>query len=143
MAIGSDGNGYSLSNDGAHLIQFTTDKNLSINDLGGVVDDQSNKTISVHNSCTSYGGDMIADDDGNLYVFSARNHVFKINIETKVATHLGTITGLPAKFTVNGAAVTANNQIIVASAVEESAYYLVDPETLGCRSIQIERNSLA
>lgn len=126
MAIGSDGNGYSLSNDGAHLIQFTTGKNLSINDLGGVVDDQANKSISVHNSCTSYGGDMIADDDGNLYIFTARNHVFKINIETKVATHLGSISGLPAKFTVNGAAVTANNQIIVASAVEESAYYLVD-----------------
>ena len=42
---------------------------------------------------------MIADNDGNLYVFSARNYVFKVNIETRVATYLGTIKGLPANFT--------------------------------------------
>ena len=75
-----------------------------------MVDDQANKGVSIHNSCSSYGGDMIADDNGNLYVFSARNHVFKINIESKVATHLGIISGLPTGFTVNGAAVTDEQQ---------------------------------
>jgi hypothetical protein len=94
------------------------------------VDDQANKGISVHNSCSSFGGDMIADDNGNLYVFSARNHVFKINIESKVATHLGSITGLPNGFTVNGAAVNDKNEIIVASATQASSLFTVDAKSL-------------
>ena len=34
MVIASDGNGYALTNDGAHLIQFTTGKKLQIADYG-------------------------------------------------------------------------------------------------------------
>ncbi len=55
---------------------------------------------------------MIADDEGNLFLFSNRTNVFKINIETKVATHLGAVSGLPATYTINGAAVDHNNQIL-------------------------------
>ena len=126
MAIADDGNGYALTNDGMHLIRFTTGKNLVVTDLGTVADAAENKTVSIHNSCSSYGGDMVADDDGNLYVFSARNNVFKINIETKVATHLGAVSGVPANFTINGAAVTDNNLVLITSAVDASALYTVD-----------------
>jgi hypothetical protein len=94
-----------------------------------LVDDPANSSISIHNSCSSFGGDVVADDDGNLYAFSARNHVFKINIESKIATHLGVISGLPANFTVNGAAVNEKNQVVVGSAVEASTYFIVDPKT--------------
>lgn len=130
MVIADDGYGYAMTNDATQLIRFTTGKKLEITDLGAVVDDQANKGISVHNSCSSYGGDIIADDNGNLYILSARNHVFKVNIESKVATHLGAITGLPAGFTVNGAAVNEDNKIIVTSAVQASALYAVDAKTL-------------
>jgi hypothetical protein len=130
MVIASDGNGYAMTNDGTQLVRFTTSKKLQITDLGTVVDDPSNKGVSIHNSCSSYGGDMIADDDGNLYVFSARNHVFKINIESKVATHLGVINGLPNGFTVNGAAVNDKNQIVVASAVQGGSLFTVDAKSL-------------
>ena len=126
MVIASDGNGYAMTNDGTQLIRFSTNKKLQITDLGAIVDDQANKGISIHNSCSSYGGDIIADDNGNLYVLSARNHIFKINIETKVATHLGAITGLPNGFTVNGAAVNDDNKIIVASAVQGGSLFAVD-----------------
>ncbi len=129
MVIAADGNGYAMTNDGAHLIQFTTGKKLKIADLGSLVDDPANNGVSVHNSCSSFGGDIIADDNGNLYVFTARNHVFKVNIESKVATHLGTISDLPATFTVNGAAVNENNQIVVGSAVESLSFFTVDPKT--------------
>lgn len=128
MAIASDGNGYALTNDATQLIRFSTAKNLKIEDLGSVVDDPANKNVSIHNSCSSFGGDMIADDNGNLFVISARNNVFKVNIESKVATHLGTITGLPQGFTVNGAAVTEDNQVVVSSAMQ-TAYYTVDYRT--------------
>ena len=130
MVIASDKNGYALTNDGMHLMQFTTGKKLIITDLGSIVDDPANKGVSIHNSCSSYGGDMIADDNGNLYVFTARNHVFKVNIESKVATHLGAISGLPANFTVNGAVVNDKNQVLVSSAVESKSYFTVDPQTL-------------
>ncbi|MEI9909545.1 MAG: T9SS type A sorting domain-containing protein [Bacteroidota bacterium] len=136
MVIAEDGNGYALTNDGMHLVQFTTGKILTINDLGTVADAAENKTISVHNSCSSFGGDMIADNDGNLYVFSARNHVFKINIESKVATHLGIISGVPANFTVNGAAVDNNNQVWVTSAVDATALYSLDINTLAAKAIK-------
>jgi hypothetical protein len=56
---------------------------------------------------------MIADDDGNLYLFSNRINVFKINLGLKVATHLGTVSGLPATYTINGAAVDNKNQVLI------------------------------
>jgi hypothetical protein len=129
MVIAADGNGYAMSNDGMQLIQFSTGKKSQIVDLGSLVDDPANKGISIHNSCSSFGGDMIADDDGNLYVFSARNHVFKVNIESRVATHLGIISGLPNNFTVNGAAVNENNQVIVGSALESTSLFVVNTKT--------------
>jgi hypothetical protein len=130
MVIASDGNGYAMTNDATQLIRFSTARKMEITDLGSVVDDQDNKSISIHNSCSSYGGDMIADDNGNLFVFSARNNVFKVNIESKVATHLGVITGLPNGFTVNGAAVNDDNQVIVSSAVQSASYFSIDHKTL-------------
>ena len=137
MVIASDGNGYAMTNDGTHLIQFTTGKKLTITDLGTMVDDPVNKNTSIHNSCSSYGGDMVADDNGNLYIFSARNNVFKVNIESKVATYLGAISGLPSGFTVNAAAVNNNNQILVGSAMEAASYFTVDPKTLAATPYKI------
>jgi hypothetical protein len=137
MVIASDGNGYAMTNDGTQLIQFSTGKKTTIIDLGSIVDDQANSNISIHNSCSSYGGDMIADDDGNLYVFSARNHVFRIDLDTKVATHLGSIQGLPANFTVNGAAVNENNAVLVASATLAGSYFLVDMKNLSAEPYNI------
>lgn len=130
MVIAADGNGYAMTNDGTQLLRFSTNKKMEITDLGSVVDDQANQGISVHNSCSSFGGDMIADDNGNIYVFSARNHVFRINIETKVATHLGVVSGLPNGFTINGAAVNDENKIIVASASQGGSLFTVDIKSL-------------
>ena len=129
MAIAADGNGYALTNDGNHLLRFTTGKKIMITDLGAITDNPENKDVSIHNSCSSFGGDMIADDDGNLFVFTNRKNVFKVNIETKVATHLGVVSGLPPTFTINGTAVDNNNQILVTSAIDNSNIFLVDSKT--------------
>ena len=129
MAIAADGNGYALTNDGNHLLRFTTGKKITITDMGALADSPENKNVSVHNSCTSFGGDMIADDDGNLIVISNRTNVFKVNVETKVATHLGNVTGLPAIFTINGAAVDNNNHILVTSAIDNINIFSVDSKT--------------
>jgi hypothetical protein len=136
MTIGDDGYGYALTNDGNHLLKFSTGKKTAVTDLGALVDDPTNKTVSIHNSCSSYGGDMIADDDGNLYLFSNRINVFKINLGTKVATHLGTVAGLPASYTINGAAVDNKNQVLISSAADNSSIYTVDMKTLASTSVK-------
>lgn len=128
MTINPDGTGYAVSNDGNTFIRFTTGKKLQITQLGSLVDDPSNGGVSIHNRCSSWGGDMIADDEGNLYILSSRNSVYKIDVETKAATLLGYIKGLPQDFTTNGAVVTAEGKVLVSSAVNGNAYFLVDPK---------------
>ncbi|MFL5788922.1 MAG: T9SS type A sorting domain-containing protein [Flavisolibacter sp.] len=128
MAIAADGYGYAITNDGSLFIRFSTSKKAKIEQLGSLVDDPQNKNISIHNKCSSFGGDMISDDLGNLYIISAFNNVFKVNIENKIATHLGTIKNLPAGFTTNGAVVDADNKLLVSSAMASNAYYTVDPK---------------
>ncbi|HVG41125.1 MAG TPA: hypothetical protein VM888_05890, partial [Chitinophagaceae bacterium] len=129
MVIAPDGTGYAITNDGNTFIKFTTGKNPTIIQMGALVDDPANNGISIHNRCSSFGGDMIADDRGNLYILSARNNVFKVSTDTKVATYLGAISGLPSSFTVNGAVVDAEGSLLVSSAVDASAYYVVDSKS--------------
>ncbi|HVT85086.1 MAG TPA: T9SS type A sorting domain-containing protein [Chitinophagaceae bacterium] len=138
MTIANDGAVYAMTNDATHLIRINTGKDLIIEDLGTIVDDQSNKGISIHNSCSSYGGDMIADNEGNLYIITARNNVFKLNVDTKIATHIAIISGLPPTFSTNGAAVDDNNKIIVSSAADSSAsYFIVDPQAWSATAYKI------
>jgi len=128
MVIASDGNGYALTNDGNHLLRFTTGKNPTITDLGALTDAAETK-YSVH-SPGGYGGDMIADAAGNLYLLTANRNVFKVNIESKIATHLGKITGLPSGFSTNGAMVEEGSKVIVASSESTVGYYRFDLTTL-------------
>lgn len=135
MTIANDGAVYAMTNDATHLLRISTEKDLLIEDLGTIVDDQANKGVSIHNSCSSYGGDMIADDEGNLYIITARNNVFRINLDTKVATYIAVISGLPATFSSNGAAVDDSNEILVSSAADSSnSYYIIDPQTWSAKS---------
>lgn len=123
MVIGADGNGYAITNDANHLIRFTTGKHVTITDLGNLVDADKNNGVSVHNKCTSWGGDMIADAFNRLYIITANHNVFSVDVDSRVATLVGTITGLPANFSTNGAAVDANGDIVVSSANTFEGYY--------------------
>jgi hypothetical protein len=128
MTINPDGTGYAVSNDGNTFVKFSTGKKLQITQLGSLVDDPSNGGVSIHNRCSSWGGDMIADDEGNLYILSSRNSVYKIDVGTKAAKLLGYIQGLPQDFTTNGAVVTAEGKVLVSSAVNGNGYFVVDPK---------------
>lgn len=125
MVIAADGNGYAVTNDGNHFIKFTTGKKPVITDLGNLIDAESNNGISVHNKCTSWGGDMLADAMGKLYIISANRHVFKVDIDSRVATHQGVISGLPNNYTTNAAAVNAEGDMVVSSANVFEGYYKV------------------
>lgn len=129
MAIGADRMGYAISNDGNHVYQFSLGKNPSVRDLGALIDAEG-QGISVHNKCSSWGGDMIADAFGQLILISASRNVFEIDPATLVTKHRGTITGLPANFTANGAAVDSKGQVVLTSAVAFDGYYRMDMEKL-------------
>ncbi|MDZ4807388.1 MAG: T9SS type A sorting domain-containing protein [Bacteroidota bacterium] len=134
MVIASDGDGYALTNDGNNLIRFTTDKKPTITDLGALTDDAANAKYSIH-SRGGYGGDMVADAAGNLYLVTANRNVFKINIESKVAAHLGSIKGLPQGFSTNGAMVEEGSKVIIASSESTVGYYRFDLNTLQAEKI--------
>jgi hypothetical protein len=134
MVIASDGDGYALTNDGNHLIRFTTGKKQTITDLGSLGDDAKNGNFSVHNP-GGYGGDMIADVSGNLYLVTANRNVFKIPIETKLAAYLGTIKGLPRGFSTNGAMVEEGSKVIVASSESTVGYYRFDLTTMQAEKV--------
>lgn len=123
MVIGADGNGYAVTNDGNHFIRFTTGKKPVLTDLGNLVDADESNGISIHNKCSSWGGDMLADAFGKLYIISANRNVFVIDPSTRVTSFKGTITGLPATYSTNGAAVDDDGNIIVSSANVFEGYY--------------------
>src|SRR6185312_2822129 len=123
MTIGANGNGYALTNDANHLITFTTGQKITINDLGNLVDAESNKGISIHNPCSSWGGDVVADAFGKLYLFTANHLVFEIDVDSRIATYKGFVQNLPAAFSINGAAVDKDENIIVSSANTFDGFY--------------------
>lgn len=135
MVIASDGNGYALTNDARHLIRFTTGKKPVITDLGPVTETVSSSDFTIHQGA---GGDMIADDAGNLYLITAYKNVFKINIETRTSEYKGRISGLPEGYQTNGAAVEEGTKIIVCSSRSTEAYYRFDLKTLQAEKISAE-----
>jgi len=134
MVIASDGDGYALSNNCDHLMKFTTGKNPEITDLGALTDDPANGNMSVRNQ-GGYGGDMIADANGNLYLITGNRKVFKIPIDTKLATYMGAIQGLPQGFTTNGAMVEGGSKVFVCSAQSTVGYFRFDLTTMQAEKV--------
>jgi hypothetical protein len=130
MAFASDGYGYAITNDGKGFIRFTTDQKPTITNLGELIDGSKNGKMSIHTQCSSWGGDMVGDAYGNLYLVTYRNHIFKINPATRIADYLGAITGIPADFTSNGVVVDDDGELVVSSATVTSNYYRINISTL-------------
>ena len=136
MTIGANGDGYALTNDANHLISFTTGNKTIITDLGNLVDAESNKGVSIHNQCSSWGGDMVADAFGKLYLFTAAHLVFEIDLPSRIATFKGSIVNLPATFSVNGAAVDENENVIVSSANTFDGFYKIKMKDLTATKLE-------
>ena len=143
MTVAADGYGYALTNDANHLIRFSTGRKVTITDLGALQDAPGNGAISVHNKCSSFGGDMISDADGNLYVFSAFHAIFKVDVAARTAAYIGIIKNLPANYTTNGAAIDENGQLIVSSANSNEGYYKVDMNTWDATKIPGDARTLS
>jgi hypothetical protein len=130
MVIAPDGWGYAITNDGEQMMRFSTGRNPRIIQMGALIDAPENGGYSVHSPCTGYGGDMVADDAGNLMIITAQNHLYKITPANRQARYMGTIKSLPAGYTVNGAVVDDAGRLLVSSGVDASDYYLVQPQSL-------------
>ena len=139
MCIAANGFGYALTNDNQHLVRFATGKQTSITDLGKLTDAKTNGEHSINTQFKSWGGDLIADANGNLYLFAMQRGVFKISLNTRVATYLGDIQNIPADYTVNAAMVEQGGYVIVGSATNTSTYYRVDLSTL--QAAELSKNT--
>ncbi len=126
MTMSANGFGYALTNDGEHLLRFTTGEKITIKDLGSLKDGENNANNSVHNACAGWGGDMISDANGTLYLFTMKGKVYQINPATMVTNYLGAIKSLPASFSVNAAAVNENGKVVVACANASQGLYAVN-----------------
>ncbi len=142
MTFAPDGYGYALTNNSKHLIRFSSGEKIVITDMGSLTDGKKNGNMSVHTLCTSYGGDMLSDAYGNLYLFSQKGNIFKINSTSKVADYIGEIKGLPASFTVNGVASDNNNNIILSCATSVEGYYMVNMKTLNAEKMPSKENEV-
>ncbi len=135
MAFASDGVGYAITNDGKSLIRFTTDQKPAVTNLGQLIDGKKNGTMSIHAQCSSWGGDMVGDAYGNMYIVTYRNHIYKLNPKTRIADYLGQLKGLPGEFTSNGMVVNNDGDLIVSSATQSDNYYKVNIATLQATAI--------
>jgi hypothetical protein len=142
MCFAANGFGYALTNDNQHLIQFSTQKRGDIKDLGNLIDAKTNGDNSIKTQIKSWGGDMIADANGSLYLFAMQKGVFKINPVTKVATYLGNIKSMPDDYTINAAMATGGANVIVASSTNTSTYYKVDLTTLQATALNTGNNKV-
>lgn len=138
MCIGDDGRGYALTNDGNHLFRFSTGDKPELTDLGSLTDAAANKGVSIQNRCTSWGGDMVAGTDGNLYLITQRNYLFRFKPDERVAVLLGQIKNLPEDFTTNGAAVNEKGELIIACSNGNRLYYFVDADKLTANPVFTE-----
>lgn len=136
MAMGADGNGYAITNDGSQVVRFTTGKKTVITNLGGLIDAATNNGISIQNKCTSWGGDIVGQVSGKLFLFSASQNVFEIDLTNMVTTFKGRVQNLPATFSLNGAAVDENDQVIVSSANTFEGFYKINMEDLSATKLR-------
>ncbi|CAD7802958.1 hypothetical protein CHRY9390_01003 [Chryseobacterium aquaeductus] len=140
MTTGYDGNIYAVNNSGTQFLQISKKNNqFVVNDLGIIKDDASNGKNSFTAMETGFGGDMIADADNNLYVFSMSGNVFKVSAKELTAKFIGKITGLPENYSVNGAAVNSKGKVVIASAKGASMYEL-SLDNLEARQLSGESN---
>jgi len=140
MTLGHDGSFYAMNNSGTQFLQISKNNGqYSVVDLGIVKDAASNGKNSFTALETGFGGDMIADAEGNFYVFSASGNVFKVSPKTMEAYFLGKISGLPENYSVNGAAVNSKGKIVVGSA-KGSSLYEVNFESLEAKQLGAETN---
>lgn len=135
MTAGADGHVYAIDNGASQLIRISEENGkYTVTNMGKIHDRSTDPGQSLQTPAAGYGGDMVADAAGNLYILAASGNVFSVSPKTMSASFLGSITGLPEGYSLNGAAVTADGNIVVASA-KGQGFYEVDFATLRAKPL--------
>lgn len=121
MTTAADGFMYALNNNGTELLKISPSGNVQ--NLGAA-SGFSAEMKKLSNETQAFGGDMIADAFGNLYVISAAGNVFKLNPNNQNTSFVGKIKGLPENYTVNGAAVAKDGSVVLATTSDAGFYTL-------------------
>lgn len=109
-----NGKVYALNNKGSDLIEFDL-TSKKVKNIGSVI-------FPTDEKLAIYGGDLVADSNGNLILISVNGSVFEINMTSKIANLKGKISGLPNEYTVNGASVNPDGTIRLANAQGKGKY---------------------
>jgi len=126
MTTAPNGFMYALNNNGTEFLRISSNGNVqNLGAVKGFMDQVKN----LGTETLAYGGDMIADAFGNLYVISAAGNVFKLNPNNLNVSFVGKIKGLPEKYTVNGAAVDKNGNVLLGTS-SEFGFYTMDFDML-------------
>lgn len=135
MTTGADGNIYGITNSGSQFIKISKKNGkYTVTDLGKITDTSANPEASLQVMKSGFGGDMIADANGDLYVFAASGNVFKISIKNLSSEFVGKISGLPETYSLNGAAVNSEGNVVVASAKGEG-FFVVNIDDLQAKPL--------
>lgn len=119
MGTASNGVTYALNNSSTQLLEIKPIKNgYAVKELGSISADVALDDYKF------YGGDLISDDSGHLYLISAYSKVLKINPKNLSATFMGAVDGLEDGFTTNGSAVMADGKILLSNAQGKGFYTL-------------------
>lgn len=126
MTTTPDGYMYALNNAGTEFVKVSP--NGTVQNLGAI-QQFADMAQSFDKKFALYGGDMLSDAFGNVYVITASTHVFKINPRSLTSEYLGSINGLPDGYTVNGAAVQQDGSVLLGT-TSQKAFYTLDINTL-------------
>lgn len=135
MATLPNGKSYALNNSSTQLLEITPASNgYSVRDLGALNSDLKLDQYKF------YGGDLIADHAGKLYLISAYSHVVKINPEDLKAELIGSIEGLEKGFTTNGSAVMSNGEVLLSNA-QGKGFYTLDFKSLKAKRVDTKSST--
>lgn len=123
----ADGSIYALNNNSTQLLKFTEKNGTFVCESVGYlnfVGTTMGKTLDDRDF--AWGGDLIGDAFGNLFLISAHNNIFKIDPKRKEITFYSKIEGLPDGFTSNGVAAMEDGSVLLASNGSTTHLYALD-----------------
>ncbi len=139
LTAAADGYIYGLSNDGSVFFRINAAKPQQVEALESLNKMISNHQNPLQDEATGWGGDMVADDLGGLYIFTAKGSVFYLNYTLKKIEKLGEVKGLPADYLISGAAVQADGSIQLAESSGNRSFEVADVQTL----VAIRKNAFS
>ncbi len=122
MTLAPNGNIYAINNNATSVLEISEKNGVyTVKDLGYLTDTSTSEK-SLLDRYVGWGGDMVADANGTLYIISARAKVFSVDLKNMTSSYIGTIENLENGFTTNGAAVDKNGNVLVANSQGKGVY---------------------